>query len=441
MSSPIRWVRREIQMWRQENLISENQAQTLLNRYPEPVASNLGLILFAGFGAVIVGLGIILLLAYNWQALPRGIKLALILGSIAAAQGVGITLFRKSQRPALGEAISLLGTMLFGAGIWLIAQVYHIDEHYPNGLLFWALGAMALAWTLPSLSQATLAAVLVTTWCGMEAFDFNRPMHAAPLIMAGWICLLAFKQKSRFLLILSLAALFLCLLFVLVGTPGHTHAHGGLIVSSLLNFGIALIALAWLFPRFRYFESAAPILGFYGRLFALGLLYLLTFPNIADDLLRSSWNQAALSIKLYQVVFLALAIALWFRIGRDAHRRLGAQIPLDQWIYPLTATVVALHAILPNADWDEWLLAVPFNLALLALIVALMTRGCRQGRLGSTVAGAGLLLLLTFSRYFDLFESLLVRGLLFILIGVAIFIQGLVYHRTKRRAGPPGGTP
>jgi uncharacterized membrane protein len=64
-----------------------------------------------------------------------------------------------------------------------------------------------------------------------------------------------------------------------------------------------------------------------------------------------------------------------------------------------------------------------------------MTRGCRQGLLGSTVASAFLLLLLTFSRYFDLFGSLLVRGLLFILIGVAIFIQGLVYHRSKRRTG------
>jgi uncharacterized membrane protein len=434
MSSPIRWVRREIESWQHENLISEDQAQTLLKRYPEPAASNLGLILFAGFGALIIGLGIILLLAYNWQAIPRGIKLAIILGSIAAAHGTGLTLIQK-QRPALGEAICLLGTMLFGAGIWLIAQVYHIDEHYPNGLLIWSLGAMALAWTLPSLSHATLAAVLVTTWCGMEAFDFHRPMHAGPLLLAGWIGLLALKQKSRFLLSISIPALFLSTLFVLVGTPGYSHAHGGLIISGLLNFGIALVALSYLFPRFRFFESATPILGFYGRLIALGILYLLTFPHVADDLLRSSWATAALPIKLYYIVFLALSIALWLRIATDVRIRFSERPPFDQWIYPFTAVVVALYAFLPTADWDGWVVAIPFNLALLALIIALMTRGCRQGLLGSTVAGALLLLLLTFSRYFDLFGSLLVRGLLFILIGVAIFIQGLVYHRAKRRKG------
>ena len=51
-----------------------------------------------------------------------------------------------------------LGTMFFGAGIWLIAQVYHIDEHYPNGFLLWGLGALAMAWALRSIPQAIVAA-------------------------------------------------------------------------------------------------------------------------------------------------------------------------------------------------------------------------------------------------------------------------------------------
>ncbi len=39
--------------------------------------------------------------------------------------------------------------MFYGAGIWLVAQIYNIDEHYPNGFLFWALGALAMAWAMP----------------------------------------------------------------------------------------------------------------------------------------------------------------------------------------------------------------------------------------------------------------------------------------------------
>jgi uncharacterized membrane protein len=56
------------------------------------------------------------------------------------------------ERTGLIGGLHLLGTMMFGAGIWLIAQIYHIDEHYPNALLIWSLGALGLAWALPSLS-------------------------------------------------------------------------------------------------------------------------------------------------------------------------------------------------------------------------------------------------------------------------------------------------
>lgn len=76
---------------------------------------------------------IILLLAYNWQAIPKAAKLAIILGSLAGLQGVGIWLFlREDSRRQLGEAVCLLGTMVFGAGIWLVAQVYHKFNTYPS---------------------------------------------------------------------------------------------------------------------------------------------------------------------------------------------------------------------------------------------------------------------------------------------------------------------
>jgi len=40
----------------------------------------------------------------------------------------------------------LLGVILFGSNIMLIAQIYHIDSHFPNGVLMWSLGALLAAW-------------------------------------------------------------------------------------------------------------------------------------------------------------------------------------------------------------------------------------------------------------------------------------------------------
>ena len=69
---------------------------------------------------------IILLLAYNWQAIPKAAKLGIILAGLAGLRRGGIWLFlREDSRRQLGEAICLLGTMVFGAGIWLVAQVYY----------------------------------------------------------------------------------------------------------------------------------------------------------------------------------------------------------------------------------------------------------------------------------------------------------------------------
>ena len=75
--------------------------------------------------------------------------------------------------------------MLFGAGIWLVAQIYHIDEHYPNGILIWSLGALALAWSLPSLAQGFLAVLLVSLWAGVEIFDFRWTADWAPVLVTS----------------------------------------------------------------------------------------------------------------------------------------------------------------------------------------------------------------------------------------------------------------
>jgi uncharacterized membrane protein len=79
-----------------------------------------------------------------------------------------------------------------------------------------------------------------------------------------------------------------------------------------------------------------------------------------------------------------------------------------------------------------WRSAAPCNLAFIVLAVTLMARGCRQTRAGLAILGAVLLIALTVARYFDLFDSLFLRGLAFIIIGAIIFAEGYLYTRTKK---------
>ena len=147
---------------------------------------------------MILGLGIILLFAYNWNVMPKAAKLALILFALVGAHAGDIWLWRRpGWHRQLGEALCVLGTMFFGAGIWLVAQIYHIDEHFPNGFLIWGLGALAMAWALPSPAHGLLAVVVLCIWNCTEAWDFQMPVHWGPLLLLLGPGALAWWQRSR----------------------------------------------------------------------------------------------------------------------------------------------------------------------------------------------------------------------------------------------------
>jgi uncharacterized membrane protein len=61
-----------------------------------------------------------------------------------------------------------VGTIALGAGIFLAGQIFNLAEHWPGGIMLWAIGAW-LAWLLlDDWVQATLLALLVPAWLAGE---------------------------------------------------------------------------------------------------------------------------------------------------------------------------------------------------------------------------------------------------------------------------------
>jgi uncharacterized membrane protein len=84
----------------------------------------------------------ILFVAANWSAIPVWGKLAVIFIPKIASYGAGFVLrYERRDFPKVGAAFILLGSLLFGAGIFLIAQIYHLLVHFSNGPLVWGLGS------------------------------------------------------------------------------------------------------------------------------------------------------------------------------------------------------------------------------------------------------------------------------------------------------------
>jgi uncharacterized membrane protein len=441
MRSHLSWLDMQLREWQRDELITAGQARAIRARYPAAGAGlPWALILFASLGALIAGLGVILLFAYNWQAIPKLGKLALVFGALGGAHGAGLWLYAKRPRlRGLGEGLTVLGTMLYGAGIWLVAQIYHIQEHYPNAFLFWALGALALAWALPSVPQAIAATVLLSVWTGTEAVGFDRPLPLAPLLLLAGVGPLVLRLRSRLLLAVLVPALVTTVLFALTDYRGA----GGPVFGLILNLGVLLLALARLTAAGRRFPEAAPVLGFYGWLAFLVPLYVLTFPDVAEELLHLREGQPFAPI-LHWLLSLLLALGAWALCARplwaqarpDADASHPAAPPADLLLVPLVALLAAVWLLTGAAR--DWAAAAPFNLTLLALALGMMARGCRSAALRPTVIGSLLLVALAGARYADLFDSLLARGLVFLLIGAAVIAEGVLYSRARRRqAGTP----
>ena len=285
MNERIRWLWQESKGWVAKGLISEDQAERIRRLYPKPKAAlPWGTIIFSGIGAAIAGLGIILLLAYNWHAIPRGGKLAIIFAGLAGLHTGGIWLFQRGDRwRQVGDAVCLLGSMLFGAGIWLVAQIYNIQEHYPDGFLIWGMGALALAWAMPSLAQALLAVAVLCIWGGCEGWGFSTAVHWSPLLILAGVGLLAWRLGSRLLIFFVLAAFAITLCANVSAVGEH------LLLRVLLQFGALFVAVAMLSSRYGWFAEGAGAWTFFGWLGFLFCTYLLTFPD--DDARKEAWNK------------------------------------------------------------------------------------------------------------------------------------------------------
>jgi uncharacterized membrane protein len=123
-------------------------------------------LLAVGFGALMLCAGILLFVASHWDELSPGQRFSLVLAMVAVFHVAAGLLAAKV--PAIGVALHVAGTCALGAAIYLAGQIFNLEEHWPGGIMLWALGAV-LAWIiLRQWPQALLAAILIPWWLGSE---------------------------------------------------------------------------------------------------------------------------------------------------------------------------------------------------------------------------------------------------------------------------------
>lgn len=163
-------LQKELPAWVTAGLVTVEQSEALSLRYGAGSGverrRSRAVQAIAVIGAVVAGLGAILFFAANWDAISRPVRLVLLLAVLLGSYAAGWKLLQR--RPLLGHALILLGAIAFGAGIFLVGQMYHVQAHDPLAFAFWSAGVAPLAWVLRSRALATLTLLTLGAWIVYE---------------------------------------------------------------------------------------------------------------------------------------------------------------------------------------------------------------------------------------------------------------------------------
>jgi len=161
-----------LERWSSAGLIDASTAERIRNyesSHEGPKHLRWPVLLAVAFGAIMLAAGVLLFVSAHWDELsPRGrFSLVLFLVTIFHVAGAVVS----ERFPALATALHGVGTASCGAGIFLAGQVFNLQEHWPAGVMLWAIGAW-IGWGLRrDWVQAGLVAVLTPAWLACEWID------------------------------------------------------------------------------------------------------------------------------------------------------------------------------------------------------------------------------------------------------------------------------
>ena len=154
----------DIQRWVEARVIDLGTAERIRSFEKDRARTtrNWPMLIAISFGTLMLGAGILLFVAAHWEEMSPSSRFVLVLAMLAVLHLIGA--FTAQRAPQLSLGMHALGTIACGAGIFLTGQIFNLQEHWPTGVLLWALAAW-IGWALlRHWSQLALAALFTPTW-------------------------------------------------------------------------------------------------------------------------------------------------------------------------------------------------------------------------------------------------------------------------------------
>lgn len=399
-------LRTEIDAWLAEQLISPEQAQKLHQRYeldaPAPWYLRSGFIL-SGVALVLVGMGFFLLISANWEHLPLWARV--LTGALPMAVAYAVGFYAEwREKTDTAELAFFFGSLTLGLNIYLQAQIFHIEAYYPNGVMWWFIGAAPLAWYYRSQLHLTLLLVLFPIWISMQLGNAQFTWVSVPMF-AYMAYLLWRHHGGAQLLLLGLSwCLWLWdMYFAFVPKPDAR----GVFIFVVANFLSLLLALPWIVNTHH-----ERIVGFMRQVAALGVLiplFMLTYSDVATDIFEHL-PQANSMVYSALLIVATGAVSLW-KIRYDGTTLWLVGIAALLWI-----GAVCLH------QSQAFTVMVLANVLLLVHAIWRIFSGIQARVKAQFMYGVLLLLILAIARYLSFADNYIAGALIFMASGVGLWL-------------------
>ena len=416
---------REAAAWVDEEIIDPQQAQAICQRYgadfEQARNSSFAYNILISLGFLFVGVALIILIGANWQEIPRGVRMWGLISLTVSTQLLAVRQYLSNEPPPIG--LFLLGNLFFGASIILIAQVYHLGEHMPDGIFWWALGSLPFAVLTRSPWLTLFSLVLGIIWFFVEAgMHFNPVLFPLFILAAIWV--LVVGSQSVVLFLTTLFSIGLYLEYNFSEYWNNQHSFDFLIENAVISVGLFILAYAfsyWL--RLRGTVKAldyAAVLSVWVLRFALLMLFILSFEEPWRILIKEEW--------LYLdslLLLMSLLAALSLLLVRNTNR-IKAVAGLCM------AYFIILFLLISSSEQAYSLYFQVFDNTVLVLTgVGLIMRGIQHGVSHYFFLGVWSILITGFLRYIDLIESYVGGALLFLFFAAILLAAAKYWKHTN----------
>ncbi|AJA59288.1 MULTISPECIES: DUF2157 domain-containing protein [Bradyrhizobium] len=271
----------DLAQWEADGVIAPAAATSIRSALP-PLSPGINIaVVVAIVGGLLIAAAFLAFVAAHWTEIARLLRFAILVAGMVVAGGLGAW-FAATGRTVLADLCASIGAIIFGAGIALVGQMYHLGEDFAGGMLLWSIGAFAAALLTGSRGALAVALVAACIWTCMRSHDAPDVLHLP--FVAVWLiaAALALAWNSRVAAHLVAVALLpwwiaTSLRFELDGAqPSFVLANG-----AALLFGTGLAIAAAPLPRARRLGT---VLSIYGA-FSLAAVACLEVTTV-DDIIR-----------------------------------------------------------------------------------------------------------------------------------------------------------